>query len=65
MKKFIYKKLYTKAEEFSLWHKKNIDGSSGIEKQLYMFGWAYWRQLALLFWCNAHNIPTTDEIDLQ
>lgn len=65
MKKFIYKKLYEMSEAMALWHKKNIDGSSGIEKQVYMFGWAYWRQLALLFWCQAHNIPTTDENDLQ
>lgn len=63
MKKFIYKKLFTMFEEISLWHKKNIDGSSGIEKQVYMFGCAYWRQLALLFWCQAYNIPITDEID--
>ena len=61
MKKFIYKKLFIMSEEISLWHKKNIDGSSGLENQVYKLGWSYWGLLALLFWFRAHNIPTTDE----
>lgn len=52
MKKLIFKKLHEIFHRVAEYHKAKIDtAETYTEKQIYMFGWAYYRQLSTHFWC--------------